>query len=344
MQIAVFKSNATLDSSKELPTRLLVAPWGTSKTNKGDVIVNETTLSALADNQRLAKFDRVALDFQHSTVPGTEHYKGEPQAVAAFGVPVVVEGEGVYLDQLDWSEQGMAHAAAGHYPDISPAIGRNKKGEVVFLHSAALTRQGEIDGLTLFSADVPEESNLTGFAADDPQITKPEEKDAMFKKLLITILAAAGHQVDEHAEDADLQKATEAFAADLRKVRGKKADTTPESEKKDKVIDTLSATVDRLNERLDKIEGGQADGERARLIDQASREGKVVPLTAEQIKETPITLLSAMIERLPATVPMNERPGRPKEESINTFAAEEKEVFRQLGITEETAKKYAEAD
>ena len=55
-----------------MPTRILVAPWGVNETNKGPVIVNETTLASLAVNNREMKFDRVALH-SNQTTPRLAH-------------------------------------------------------------------------------------------------------------------------------------------------------------------------------------------------------------------------------------------------------------------------------
>jgi phage I-like protein len=136
---------------KDLPTRLLIVPWGKTETNQGPVICNATTLRELPANQARRKRDRVALDFQHNKVEGSQFYKGEPAKVAAFASLEVIDGEGIYLANIEWTPDGKAFAADGHYPDLSPAIITNDKGEVVVVHSARLGCDGEIDGITLFS-------------------------------------------------------------------------------------------------------------------------------------------------------------------------------------------------
>jgi phage I-like protein len=142
------QSAAKLGDGKELPNRLLIVPWGKTETIQGPIICNATTLRELPANQARRKRDRVALDFQHNTVEGSQFYKGEPAKVAAFASMEVVEGEGIYLSNIEWTPDGKAFAADGHYPDLSPAIITNDKGEVVLVHSAGLVRQGEIDGMT----------------------------------------------------------------------------------------------------------------------------------------------------------------------------------------------------
>jgi phage I-like protein len=123
-----------------------------SRPIKDPSYVNATTARELPANQARRKRDRVALDFQHNTVDGSQFYKGEPAKIAAFASLEIVEGEGIYLSNIEWTPDGKAFAADGHYPDLSPAIITNDKGEVMLVYSAGLARQGEIEGITLFSA------------------------------------------------------------------------------------------------------------------------------------------------------------------------------------------------
>jgi phage I-like protein len=144
----------------DLPARINVAPWGTHTTSKGRVIVNETTARELPANQKRTNLDRVALDFNHNTVPDSETYRGEPAKIAAMGTPSVVPGEGIILDDLDWTPEGRDYVGNKHYVDLSPTIQMSPQDEVVLLHSAAVCRAGAVPGLTLFSANPLVESAI----------------------------------------------------------------------------------------------------------------------------------------------------------------------------------------
>ena len=59
-------------------------------------------------------------------------------------MPRVIPGEGLFIENLRWTPEGEASVKGGHHPDLSPAIKTNDAGEVVFVHSAALCRQGGV--------------------------------------------------------------------------------------------------------------------------------------------------------------------------------------------------------
>lgn len=136
-----------------LPKRLVVAPWGSHSTAKGQITINERTVAHLPGNQARSNFDRIALDFNHNTVPGSESYRGEPAKIAAHGTPRVQAGEGISMEALDWTPEGREFVGGNHYIDLSPTLQLNAAGEAVFIHSAAVCRQGAIPGLALFAAD-----------------------------------------------------------------------------------------------------------------------------------------------------------------------------------------------
>jgi phage I-like protein len=284
------------------------------------VTCNATTLSSLPANQRSRKFDRVALDFQHNTVAGGQHYQGEPAKVAGFATPVVIEGEGIVLTDIEWTAEGIELASGGHYPDISPAVIRNDAGEVVFLHSVGLVRQGEVDGVTLFSAAALQPL-LETFESTNPT----KEKDPVYKDLLLTLLGLPADASDEQIKTA----ATEQAAA--------KEDSKPAPEK----IDAMSAQIADLLNRLTAIESARSSDERTQLIERASREGKVIPLSADELSVTPISVLKTLVDKTPATVPLLQRTGRVTEFSANLIGSGiDAEIRKNLGISEDAWKKY----
>ncbi len=305
-------------SENDLPDRLRVCPWGKTETRKGVVICNETTLADLPGNQAANKHDRVAFDFQHNTVkPGPE-----PKFVAGYGDPEVVRGEGIYLSNIEYTPEGRAALAGGHYPDISPAVMRNEKGEVIFLHSVGACRQGEIDGLTLFSAgDSPD---LSSFEAEDGE-DDADPARADLRGVLLGLIAAIAPdlEIGEDATDAALAAAAREAAAKLKPAEGDQEPAAMSAE--------MSARFTALEARIESRE-------RRALLDQASREGKVIPLSADEIAQMDLTLLESMIGQLPVTVPMESRIGG----AIDDFQAgpgritpEAREVARQLGLKPE---------
>src|SRR5581483_5390293 len=161
-----------------LPNRLKLLDWGKNDTIVGPVIVDQTSAALLESNQRKLGFERVALDFEHNTVPGSPEYERthEPRDVAAYGAPRIIPGQGLSLENLEWTKTGQKKAR--NFEDLSPAVKPDAAGRVIFMHSAALTRNGAVHGLTFFSAH----KNMTTTE------TKPADK-ALF--LTLSALAAA---------------------------------------------------------------------------------------------------------------------------------------------------------
>ncbi len=139
-------------AGKELPPRLKLLNWGTNKSTKGQIIVGQKTAATLAANQRRFGYDRVGIDYNHQSLPGHTNFKPDPREMAAYGVPSVVPGEGLFLEDIAWTPSGKQYAS--NYSDLSPAPLLDS-GEVTFLHSVALCPQGCVDGLTFLSATLP---------------------------------------------------------------------------------------------------------------------------------------------------------------------------------------------
>lgn len=221
-ELIALRANARIgqiEDPAKLPTRMVVFPWGEHKTAKGSFNVNEVTLSALPANQALSNFDRVVLDFDHNTVPGSATYKGEPAAIAATARVVCLSGEGIVYEDIEWTAEGRQFIGGGHYRDLSPAVKRDAKNNVIFLHSAAACRQGAVPGLILFSADQ----------------TNPTTTNTMpdFKKLLCAIL-----DLDpEKATDEEIQSAAEK-AANEEEVE----EVKPDGDEKP-TVESLSAKI-----------------------------------------------------------------------------------------------------
>jgi hypothetical protein len=279
--LIALKASSSLDTSKELPNRLLFLKWGSNPSRFGDVKVNEITLAAVPANQALLKFDHVVIDFQHNSVPGTPFYKGEPVNLAARKATVeVVKGEGIYLSAIDWT---VDIETVKNYADLSLCPKCDENMNVIFVHSGALCRQGEVDGVTFpLSADP---------FANQPQPKKESTMD--FKKLLLVILG-----LPETAADAEIEAAA-------KKLGDKPAaDTVALSAAVTEALKPLSA-------KIEKLEGEGIAQQRQAIQDQAIRDGKVIPLSALPDKDgkggMEINALRSLVAELPVTVPMDKR-------------------------------------
>jgi len=324
MQIRVYRGEAVSNgalAAPELPARLKVLPWGESQSTKGRVVVGGLTLAVLSAEQRTAGFERVALDFEHNTVPGTRAYTeaGEPRPVAAYGTVEVIEGQGLFLTGLVWTPEGIR--AARNFEDLSPAVRQNAAGEVLFVHSVALTRNGAVHDLQFYSVAT--------------EIETQNQQETSMKEWMLKLLG-----LNAEATDEEISTAAEAMAPallvlsaldeqaraalpkllllDASKLTGLCALSAEDLQAKLTVLsavgDSSKATIEGLVSRLSLVEGQvqtfsveKTKSERQLILDRAGREGKVIPLSAEQIAAMDLTILSTLCEKLPATVPVNQR-------------------------------------
>lgn len=248
---------------KGKPTRLKVLNWGDNETKKGVVRVGQKTVDQLPALQKQFNFDRVALDYEHNTVPGSAEYERtkEPREVAAYGTPLIVPGDGLYLVDLTYTPSGDKNAL--EFIDLSPCVHTDESGEVLFMHSTALCRQGATIDLSYYSIE----------------INKNEKEHGMDPKEIVSKLTLLTGTVDEQKTQIG-----ELLALS-------------------QTVKTQDATIVALTDRLDKFE-------RQGLVDKAASAGKVIPLKADQLASIDLTTLSAMIDNLPATVPLDRRTPR----------------------------------
>jgi phage I-like protein len=326
---AVSLSGATGEG--ELPTRLVVAPWGEHDARKrGLVRVNQRTLDGFNAAQSSLRLDRVAIDFEHNTVPGTPAHEAstEPRKVAGYGTPVVLSNVGIVLENIEWTPEGKAALEGGHYQDLSPTAFRAEDGTVLGLHSVALCRHGELEGLTIESAKAAAAllPLFTALSAEISPSTSTPALNSDMKEALLKLLAALGLTVTPEMDD-DAVTALMADYAD--KAGAKKEEAKP---------DAMGAELATVRAELDAVR-------KERVIDAARIEGKIIPLSAEAIKLTPLSVLEELVRAAkPGEVPLKKAgekaaPGLNDETPADAFTAEEKEVFAKFGLTPEAVAK-----
>lgn len=290
-------SNGAL-AAESLPTEIKLLAWGDNPSLKGNIRVGAKTLAALSANQAQLGFDKVGLDYEHQSVEGHKNFKAAPREYAAYGVPEVREGDGLYLIALTWTPSGVANAK--NYCDLSPVVLR-QDGEVVFLHSVALCPQGAVAGLEFFSAD----ATLETLSTKDPM-------NEDLKKLLCALFGC-----EDSADEAAILSAGQAFAEKIKK-SGDKPEQTE--------LTALAARLDAMTQRLDAQE-------RARVLEAALHEGKLVPTSA---KTLPLEQLTALVADLPAgQVPMDRRTPETVQTLSAQLSATDLAVAAQLGLKPE---------
>jgi phage I-like protein len=170
-------SNGALQNDS-LPTRIKVLDWGKNVTLDNPVYLDERSVKVFDSNQKKTGGKRVALDFDHCTVPDSSEYvKGQPKAIAAYGTPRIIPGDGLWLEDLEYTPLGEENAR--NYQDLSPAPIIDNEGVVIGLHSVALTPKGAIDGLTFYSAnslnDIMKKKSTMKMSSDEDIKNKAEK-------------------------------------------------------------------------------------------------------------------------------------------------------------------------
>jgi phage I-like protein len=308
---------------KGLPTRLKLLNWGVNETVKGPITVGAQTLRRLAVNQARLGYDRIQIDFNHQTVPGSETYQADPVEVAGYGTPVVIPDDGLYLVDIEWTPAGKKYAA--NYHDLSPTPKLDDKGEVVFLHSVALCRQGAVRDLTFYNASFLQPQASPSPMENTTPTAAPQGDAVDYRGLLVALLEKLGVNIPDTATDADIATMVDQFKAPASD------DADPDA---NGFVDSTPARPLGVEARIDQIE---KDG----LLTLAATQGKVVPLNAEEIRATPITVLRSMIDRLPAgAVPLATRQGGNPAKShgpgrVTALTAAQKLIVKNLNVSEE---------
>lgn len=299
-----------------MPKRLRLLKWGVNATTEGDVVVNEATLAGFAAWQRKEGREEVALDFEHNTVEGTPEYarSQEPRPVAAFGKPVVVSGDGLYLENLSWTETGKANF--GHYADLSAAPWLDGNRVVVGLHSGALCRAGAAYGIHKFTtAAAPGNGvRLTAFSVGSLKgaCYAPAGAEAGAPQKISAPVGAGKQTKNQEIQMTELT--LEAFSAKLAEALKPFEDRLAALEKQPK------PDVAALSARLDAHEKGLLDEQRARIVPLFAAEGKapVNPgtgkaYTADELAALDLPTLRVLHANTPQTVPLAARAGNPRE-------------------------------
>jgi len=287
--VAIDLSGGAL-GDRALPRRIKVLNWGDNPNCHGKR-VNVGALFVKCLNAETYPYRKVALDFEHNTFPGTAAYKEskEPRPVAGFGTIEAVEGDGVYITMSSWTPEGEKMAA--NYADVSAGAVTDKEGNLVAVASVALCRAGAVDGMDFVEAPLSGgiSSALSGIINNNQK-----GQQAMDYKALLLKLLGLGEDATDEAIRAALDAA------------GKK----PTQEEQDAALSAavkaaVEEAVKPINEKVAALSAAAEAHEKADLIAEAAREGKVIALGADAIGKITVEDLKATIAKTPVTVPLN---------------------------------------
>ena len=318
------------DAAK-LPHRIKVLNWGDNPNCHGKR-VNVGPLFVRCLGADTYPYRKVALDFEHNTFPGTPAYKesAEPRAVAGFGTIEAVEGEGVYITMSSWTPEGERMAA--HYADVSAGAVTDKEGNLIAVSSVALCRAGSVDGMDFVEAPLSGgiSSALSGIINQEgglkPAAPISKGKQAMdYKALLLKSLG-----LGEDATDEAIQAALD--AAEKKPKNGERGTGNGEQSEalSAAVKEAVAEAVKPIEKKVAALSAAAVAHEKADLIAEAAREGKVIALGADAIEKLSVEDLKSTIAKTAVTVPLSARtPGHIKP---TTTEGEVPEEFRQIAL------------
>ncbi len=302
------------DAAK-LPRRIKVLNWGENPNCRGQR-VNVGALFLKCLNAATYPYRKVALDFEHNTFPGTAAYKEsqEPRPVAGFGTIEAVEGDGVYLTMSSWTPEGERMAV--NFADVSAGAVTDKDGNVVAIASVALCRAGAVDGMDFVEAPLSGgvSSALSGIINNNQKGQQAMDYKALLLKLL---------GLGEDATDEAIQAALDAA--------GKK----PTQEEQNAALSAavkaaVAEAVKPINEKVAALSAAAVAHEKADLVAEAAREGKVIALSADALAKLSVEDLKATIAKTAVTVPLNAKtPANIKEKTSEGDVPEE---FRRIAL------------
>jgi len=325
------------DAAK-LPRRIKVLNWGDNPNSHGRR-VNVGPLFAKCLKAETYPYRKVALDFEHNTFPGTAAYKEskEPRPVAGFGEIEAVEGAGVFIAMTGWTPEGERMAA--NYADVSAGAVTDGDGNLIAVASVALCRTGAVEGMDFIEAPLGGgvSSALSGIINREgglkPAAPIQKGKAMDYKALLLKLLGLDGDATDEA-----IRAALDARGA-----------TAPHPEAGEQDAAALSAAVKEavaeavrpIEEKVAALSAAAVAHEKADLIAEAAREGKVVALSADAIGKITVEDLKATIAKTPATVPLAAKtPTTMKEKTAEGEVPEElRRIALNCGVDPEVLRK-----
>jgi phage I-like protein len=290
-----------------LPQRVKILGWGENigRTTGARILVDESTVATLTANQELVACDLVPLDYEHQSEPTHPNYIPDPRLSPGAGKIEVVSGEGVYLSAITYTANGEQYADS--YQDVSAVVRLDKASRPLWISSVALTQRGDLAGMELAESIAALSAQINSTTMTDPNAT--------YRPILLKLL-----KLPDTASEEDIIAASE-----------------KESSEPNEPTDMTDADTAALSARLDALEATHSTQCRQALVDAACRAGKVITLSAELIAETPLAVLSAILDGLPANVvPMQTTTGKeiPSEKTA-VLSADEKGAAKRLGLTEE---------
>lgn len=320
------------DLGGNVPEWVQLLPSGQVHSVKGDFKVDDESASSIIDYYKSREND-IVIDYEHQTLDGVE-------APAAGWIKEIENRgkEGIWA-KVEWTERAQQYIASKEYRYLSPVVMvRKKDHKAVAIHSVGLTNAPAISGMRPIINKINEENEeddkmsefLKNLAALLGLEGEPDEAKVMETVKSLVEKGESGGGGDVVANKEVLQLLDLKEDATLEEVKGKViALKNPSGYVK---VEEFRA----LEEKLKKQECED-------LVQMALSQGKVAPAMKAWAEEYAIkdpAGFKAFLEQAPQVVPLNQIAGNDKVEKGGDLSEADKVVCKQLGLSEETLKKY----
>jgi len=322
----------------KVPEWVQLIPFGQSKTEKGEILLDEAAAQDVLNYYKSRKNDPV-VDYEHQTLTGKE--------APAAGWLTAMESrgaEGVW-GKVEWCKRAAEFLAGREYRYLSPVMLLDQKTRrVKALLQAALTNFPAIDGM----APVVAKQDTQDPAAAG-EAGKNEEEGITMNKIMEALgLAATATENEAMAAITTLKEAAGKMPVACKAVMealGLKEDAK-ESEVTGTIVamKTGSASAGDLAAQVKSLSDRLAARDAEELVQLAMKDGKIAPAQAEWAKKYASTDpegFKVFAAKAPVVVPQGEHgkpPATPPEsQELN---ASELVACKQLGITAEQYKKH----
>lgn len=313
------------------PEEIKVLPLGVVKSTKGTFLVDNASVEMILKAFENRKIDLV-VDYEHQTMLNV-------QAPASGWITELKKGADAIIGRVEWTQKAKEYLKNREYRYLSPVIHVLENRRVSSIHSVALTNSPSIDG-------------MPAVCKDDGLVKGEKEMDL---KKLIEALGLAEDATEEEVLKA-LEKAVEAAKAEKEPPAGENTEVVanstimglldlPENASTAEVtakIVGLKNGDQQLALRVQQLEQAAKEKETDSLVQTALKDGKITAAQKDWAKSYALMDTEGFkkfLELTGAAVPMGEI-GLKDAPAGQQFSYSTSAVLKNMGISEEDAKKY----
>ena len=227
------------------------------------------------------------VDYEHQTLLAASNGQKAPAAAWFKNFELVTTGDkpGLWACDVQWTPQAAAEIASGQYKYISAVFFVNKTGQVVELHSAALTNNPALDGMAAVALAaqslVPATASPATLSASLSPSPFPSLQSAPKDESMKTVLIALA--LAEVASEAQALSAVVALQRELTAAQANQFDAAKH------IALTEYAT---LQGQLTALTAKADDAERAQLMDACIKDGRIALSAKDFWAKAPLVQLT----------------------------------------------------